>query len=100
MLGIRQDAVHICRIDCRNPGLLVGDAVGNQQALLVGMPGQAGGELDSLLVEEEWPAHSAQGVRLVEPDEAVLIESSVLGGAPQNLEDHGEPAAVEPNQLR
>src|ERR1700757_335022 len=68
--------------------------------LSVWMQSQAGGELDSLFVEEERAAHPSQAIGSIEPDEPVLIKAIGIARSQLCLVNESKPAALERDRLR
>src|SRR5262245_58287378 len=97
---VLQHTLDVHRVDRGDPGFAVRNAVGNQKTFSVRVPSQSGGEFNSLLMKEERSAHPAQRVRLIEPDESVLIVSPFVGRPPLDFVNQGEPSTVKANQLR
>src|SRR5215472_9177470 len=96
---ILEEARDLRGLDRCNPGLAVGYAVGDQQPLAIGMPGEAGSKLDPLRAKIELPAHATEHALIVEPYEPMLIEPASDCCPPLHLVNQGEPAAAERDEL-
>ena len=64
------------------------------------MPSEAGGELNAVLLQIEWTAHSAQRAGVVKPDKSMMIGPIRKGGARHLLVDQREPSIIEIDRLR